>query len=456
MTVAVFAAKRLQSSQDDAAFKLQVANSTAEALQTGAVQQPLPKEQFVATYGLGEGEKAYAEYQANIQLGGDMAATASMAPQQLEETRARYAPQPGGDFITQGKRAEALDKAIRQNEAAKAKDPAAFLIQRTDEGAAAFTQFNAVVTDPKATLQQRTIAASLYAEKILAEQARLGIAPDARRVVPEFYTASLTAKLNAPPDAKGELPPVAAILENESKLWGSYWPAVTRQLGKDAAPVVRVLASGIKQGAAQSLQQLNGMSLSQILKDQDAEKNNTIKKDVLDAFKPFAASLAGNAGGLALFNDFRGEAEKLAAKYVVGGMTSRDASAKAFDDILGFKYTFQDGYRIPKEVGATPDSIAQGTVVALRDLSRIGVKAASDVSGALSPEYLLQGKIKSLQRDGKWVTAPDERGLMLVHNDQAVRRTDGAPLMLSWSQLSDMGVAHTRDTAAAVAGGVAP
>lgn len=452
-----FAAQRETLSQDDAAFKLRVANTTAEAMDTGAVQTPIPREDFIATYGMADGDKHFNDYQANVQLGADLRATASMSPAELAQKRADYQPVAGAeDYILQGKRYDALDKAIRQNEALKQKDPAAFLIARTDVGASAFKQFQATVADPKATPQARNIAASLYAERMLAEQARLGITPDARRIVPEAYTESLTARLNAPPDAKGQMAPIADILEGESKLWGSNWPAVTRQLGKDAGPTVRVLSSGIKQSAAQSLQQLNGLSLSQILKDQDTEKNATIKKDVLDAFKPFASSLAGNAGGLSLFNDFRGEAEKLAGKYVIGGMTSKDASTKAFEDILGFKYTFQDGYRVPKEVNIPPDAIAQGSVLALRDLGKIGVKAASDNVGGLSPEYLLEGKIRSLQRDGKWVTAPDETGLLLTHDGQGVRRADGSALILTWKQLSDMGTTHTRETAAAVAAGVSP
>lgn len=471
-----YAAQREQISQDDAAFKLRVQNTTAEALGTGAVKAPIPREDFVATYGLADGDKQYAEYQANVQLGADLRATAGMSPSEITAKRGEYQPAAGSEnYIAQSQRAGALDKAIQQNEAMKAKDPAAFLIQRTDVGAAAFQQFQAAVANPQATPEGRKVAASLYAEKMLAEQARIGVLPDARRVVPEAYTDALISRLNAVPDAQGKMPPIADILEGEAKLWDKHWPTVVRQLDKEAAPVVRVLSAGIKHGAAQTLQQLNGISLSAILKDQDTEKNAAIKKDVLDAFKPFASSLTGNAGGLRTFNDFRGEAEKLAASYVIGGMTSTDAAKKAFEDTLGFKYTFENGYRVPKDGGVSADDVARGTVMALRDLDKgaaprrsqvdidsfnaevkemdfgemssgmPSVRAAGDKTGGLSPEYLRAGKIASLRRDGKWVTAPYEQGLMLTHDGQGVRNADGQAFVLSWKQLGDLADQYRRE-----------
>jgi hypothetical protein len=84
------------------------------------------------------------------------------------------------------------------------------------------------------------------------------------------------------------------------------------------------------------------------------------------------------------------------------------------------------------------------------------VAPATDTIGGLSSDYLRNAKIRSLQRDGKWVTSPDEKGLMLVHNDQAVRRPDGSALILSWKQLGDMGDAYKRGVKAAADASFAP
>lgn len=536
-----FAAQRETQTSDTAAFKLKLQNSTAEALDTGQTKSPLTPDQFTAAFGRAEGEKQYTEYQANVQLGADMRATASMSPDQLAAIAQSYMPKPGSDdYVAQGKRYDQLSKAIAQNEAFKNKDPAAFLISRTDVGGEAYKRFATIMADPKASPEQKKVAAGLFAGTMKTEQSRLGIAPDQMKVVPDWYASQLASRLHSS-SADGTAAPIGPQLEAEAKLWGKDWPAVTRQIPKDAGPLVRVLASGVPSAAAQKLQQVENVSLPEILKDQDEERSKQIKKDVLDAFKPFASSLAGNSGGLSLFNDFRGQAEKLAAMYIIGGKTSSEAATQAFDDLVGAKYVFQNGYRVPKDAGVAPDVVAHGSVIALRDLGRadafdatkapgmtepgnidlnkrpvvknadgsvstvrsigvnidgrevliptvsdagrvmtdqeaidtyratgkhlgkfdtpedstayaeklhesqaqryaspLAVKAAAATRSGLSSEYLVQGKIDSLRRDGKWVTAPEEEGLMLTHNDQTVKRADGRALVLTWKQLDDL------------------
>lgn len=536
-----FAAQRETQTNDAATFKLKLQNSTAEALDTGAVKTPLSPDEFTAALGQTEGQRQYAEYQANVQLGADMRATASMGPQQLTEMQQRYLPEAGSDnYVAQGKRYDQLTKAIAQNEALKKKDPAAFVIGRTDVGNESWRRFATIMSDAKASPDQKKVAAGQFAETMKSEQARLGVAPDAITVVPDWYVDQMMSRLHTA-SADGTAAPIGPQLEAEAKIWGDNWPAITRQIPKEAGPLVRVLASGVPSAAAQKLQQVENISLPNILKDEDDTRSAQVKKDVLDAFKPFASSLAGNSGGLALFNDFRGQAEKLAAMYIIGGMPSPDAAKQAFNDLVGAKYTFQNGYRVPKDAGVAPDVVAQGTVVALRDLGKaqafdaskapgllergnidltrrpvvknadgsvstvrsigvnidgrevliptvsddgrimtdkeavetyrqtgrhlgifdtptnstafakrlhesqeqqyaspLSVRAARDTYGGLSLEYLRQETANGYRRDGKWVTSPSEDGLMLVYNDQAVHRSDGSPLILTWKQLNDL------------------
>jgi peptidoglycan lytic transglycosylase len=161
---------------------------------------------------------------------------------------------------------------------------------------------------------------------------------------------------------------------------------------------------------------------------------------VLEAFKPFQATLTAQEGALGLFNDVRGQAEKLSAKYVIGGMTSQDAAAKAFDDLIGFKYVFQDGYRIPKDPNIDPAEVRLGAVAVKNALGEGNRFApARDDMGGLRAEYLTTGKLDAIKRDGKWVTSPDERGLVLAWNDRPVRLANGQPLIVPWRELMQRG-----------------
>lgn len=613
----VYQAYELQGAQGKASFEVSVKNSTAEALSTGKVSQPLSYERFIQNYGGAEGEREWQNYQANVQLGSDIRSTATLAPTDLAALRERYTPQPGEHFVDQQKRLAVLDKAIAANEKAKQDDPADYLIRRTDFGKDTYQQFQTLMSDKAATPEMRTAYAGMYAEKMRAEQLRLGMPADKVQVVPSAYIDQLASRLNNPALNGGSLA-VSQGIEAEAKLWGDHWPEVYRQLADKVQPVVRVIGSGVKPDAAQVLADLSGASLSDILKDQDTEKNATIKKDVLDAFKPLAGSMGGQDGATSVFNDFRGQAEKLAGKYVISGMTSRDAAAKAFDDLVGFKYTFQEGYRVPKDPNIDPTQVMAGALAVktalgsgqqapsnyprfeeakkqypiLRNLdigytenpkensgylefyppAEAGTKEnprpknlplgkpglevyredtrpvdiladvvshhlvnsdpkvaayyqqfqqsltpaqnnrleeqykyaqekegetrpfeqwktiaglpayfrgyafkqwpddfnkvaytgdqkrmfddmlgylkdpkngprevapARDTIGGLTPDYLSRETAAAYARDGKWVTSPDEKGLMLTYNDRAVRMTDGGPLIVSWRELQD-------------------
>ncbi|WP_439392324.1 lysozyme [Bradyrhizobium sp. PMVTL-01] len=539
----IYQAWDLQSAQEKATFGVTVKNSTAEALATGEVKNPLSREQFITNYGVQEGEDAWQEYQKSVQFGADLHTTAGLSLADLAALRQKHQPQPGDHFIDQQKRLAMLDRAIAANEKAKADDPANFLITRTDAGRNMYQQFQTQMADKAATAEMRTAYASMFAEKMRAEQLRLGVPADKVQIVPQAYIDQLAARLNNPALNGGSLA-VSQGIEAEAKLWGTqHWPEVYRQLADKVQPVVRVIGSGIKPDAAQVLADLAPFSLPQILKDQDTEKNAAIKKDVLDAFKPLAGSMGGQDGAISVFNDFREQAEKLAARYVIGGMTSRDAAEKAFEDMIGFKYTFQEGYRVPKDPNIDPKQVMaganavklemgtprapspdlpapgriekgnidldrrpvvknpDGTISTVRSLGanidgketliptvsddgrimsdeeaietfkrtgkhlgkfdtpdnsssyaqalheqqaqrygqrRFDVAPARDTLGGLSPEYLSRETAAAYARDGKWVTSPDEKGLMLTYNDRAVRMADGGPLIVSWQELQDI------------------
>ena len=424
-------------------------DTLTEANRNGAPKQPLVPQDFVDAYGgdTATAMKAYDNYSKELKLYADKNTLGTMTPDQVAEMVKRYEPQPGAEgFAQDARRANELAAAYNQIVKERDQDPAAYALARLPAVQEAYRVMTDIQKDNLASPEQKQQAAQRFAEVTMQEQGRVGVHPADRAVLPKAVVQEIGLDIMKPA-ADGQPANIAQNIEKQAQLWGRYWPQVYRQIQKDASPVVRVLGSGVKPQAASILTALAPMKLSDILKDDSSEKDKTIKDDVLKAFKPFASTLMGQADGLALFNDFRGQAEKLAAYYVVGGMTSSDAATKAFEDMLGFKYTFYgsngifgtnwntgDRFRVPKSEPTPMEQIVRGSQLLREQLKPEDFAPPRDTIGGLRPDYL--GQVKpNAYRDAVWVTAPGDVGLMLVYNDQAVRSKDGQPFIRTWEQL---------------------
>lgn len=425
------------NADDLATFKRQVDDSTEEAMRTGEATNPLGAADFTARLGPEAGGAAFKSYQANLQFGRDAAGVAQLDPDKTQSLIDSYAPKAGPGYADQAKRQDALIKAVSQVAQERGKDPAAFAIQRLPVVKEAYDRLSTALSDPAAAPEALKGAAADYVAKTTMEQQRVGVPTDQIQIVPKGYVEALTRRLTTPSKAGGPLN-VAGQLEHEAQVWGPAWPQVYRQLGKDAEPLVRVIGSGVKPQAAQLLTDNYKLSTAEILKQQDEEKVKDFKTAVLDAFKPFGETMVGNDGAMKAFDDFHAQGEKLAALYVARGMKSDEAAAKAYDDLVGHKYTFQDGYRIPKDTALDPAAIRAGAAEAKDKLGELGIAPARDNVGGLTADYLKGETAAAYRRDGKWVTAPDESGLALIYNGMGVRREDGRPLVLPWAQLSTL------------------
>ena len=437
-----YTAWHLQQTQDGAAFKLRLQNSTAEAINTGAVQQPIGHEEFLNAMGPDAGEKAYQDYQTNIKFGADLRSTASLDPQGLNDLEKKYTPQPGDNFIDQSKRYADLQRAISENEQQKKKDPAQFVISSTDAGRQAYQQFQTLMADKNSSPEMKRAYASMFADKIVAEQTRLGVDPGDVRVLPQWYIDSIQKQL-ATPDANGGAAQIQATIKQQSDLWGDHWPDVYRQIAKGAAPLVRVVGAGIKPEAATAL--INNQSLKEadLLKNEDdvAETQKSLNKAVGGELKPFARSLSGSQAGETL-NDYQTMGTRLATIYLSQSPgDAKAASKKAVNDLLGYKYEFADIYRIPNDQRLDVDAIKSGAIVARSRLgTEIPLASKRDDIGGLSEQYLAENTADALRRNGVWLTSPDEKGLVLMQsNGMAARGPDGKPVIVNWQQLQTMG-----------------
>lgn len=442
------AARARVHTTDRAAFGVRVQDVEAEAAATGG--QPtraVPRAEFIATYGAEEGARRYDAHQGNIRLAADTAALADMTPEQVTAVMQRYEPKPGPGYAAALDRQVKLGRAIQQIAQERQQDPGGFAVSRLPAVSQAYGDFIATATDATSTPGQRQTAARVFAGITLAEQARVGIPDAARRIVPKNYVDELHERITKP-DTAGGPANVAQRIQAEAALWGDQWPLVYRDLQAKTTPIVRVIGSGVTPYAARVLVENQNVPLNKILDDQGDVKTKALQTEVREKFAPLRQSLAGNENEQAIFNDFQAMGEKLAAHYVRGGKDETAAAKQAFEDLVGHKYDFvpndvgggllwgaAPSYRVPKAAGVPKETVQAGVAAARRQLAEFNLTLPVDDIGGVSEANRKAAAVSSYRRDGIWVTAPGDVGLMLVYKDQAVRKADGTPLIITWEGL---------------------
>lgn len=436
----IYSVYHAQEVQQHAAFDQKYKDSLAESAATGKTSTPLTESEFVNRFkDVNKGTEAYKQYQKDLQFGADLMSSGTMTPQEQAELLARQEPQPGEGFAAQSDRYRAAAKAIDHVNQEKVKDPAGFALKRLPAVQAAYQGFINAQNDAQLPAAGKQAAARQFAQTMLNEQERVGLAEGQQRLMPKSYIDSLNAKLQRPVTAGGTSG-VADMLTSEAQMWGDqYWPMVQRELAKEARPAVRVISSGVDPMAARLLVDLEPLSPAAILKDESTEKMSGVQTAVRDAVRPFSKTLAGQDGGATVLHDFEGQITKLTAYYVATGeMKPTEAAEKAFKQVLGFKYEFRDNMRIPKDVPQGVDAIVRGAEIAKTKLADHNIAIPPDTVGGLSEDYRRTAARSTLARDAVWVTAPGDTGLGLVWKDGVVRKKDGSPLMLTWKELADM------------------
>lgn len=422
-----------------ASFNNSVKDDLAEADRTGTPSKPKSVSDFIAAYGAEQGVVHFRDYQAHLEGAADIPKMQAMSAADINAFLAETTPREGAA----GYAAQAVAHEHRQQEAqkilkARKTDPADAMVAQV---AGVRDAFQALL-DPATPPDQRTAAARDYATKTTMWQQRLGIAPDAIRLVPKAYADHLVAELNNP-QATGGAAAVAKRLEAEAKLWGDHWPEVSGQIQAKAAPLVRVLAAGTDAETGSALVRMQRLSEGKLLQLEDTEKRTAIDKSVREELARFNATLPGPQG-LGVRSDYFGMAERLATMYVaVDGMTAPRAAAKAVKGLVDHRYTYQDDqgskFRIPVDAPGNANAIVAGAAQAKRDLAKYDIAPALNDMPGVRAEHAERALLPALARDGKWVTSPKEDGLIMLYADKPVRSANGAVLVLPWGHLAKLG-----------------
>lgn len=356
---------------------------------------------------------------------------ASLSTASAEERRALLAQEAADLASPEGyqrnaKELEALQAAAKDVETALAADPAKYAIQNDPTVGAAYDEMVDAMQNPGA---DQALAAKRYAAVAKAEIERL-TGREATTWLPASYLGVVSQQFASQPEG-GEN--AAQVMSGLQEVWGRQWPDVYRQLVQaEALPAEAVMiGSGMAEGPAARLAEVARVPMDDLRKGLAETETREVREGVDEVLAEFRVVTQQYAGGEAQFGHAYTAVQKLALSYVRDGVDPSDAVERAYDDVIGSRYSFQGTYFVPTE--QDPDAVAAGAE-ALRD--RIpewagAVDVPGDIQG-VSDEARQAAYLSTLAAGGYWITSPDQDGLTLMDPTGTAVTVDGRPVMLPW------------------------
>ncbi len=350
----------------------------------------------------------------------DRRALSGMTPAEQDALVAARTPQPGEGYAARRDEAARLLKAVEQDRAARAGDPAAYLARAVPavDGAR-----RAMLEDMNPDSVQAYVTA-LDAARRIRDMEGAGL------VLPRADAAALAASLEADKDPVGRIQAL-------QQATGKHWPHLAGQLcaGEALPSAIRLVANGMPAEA--------GRKLLEASQDKDfadrAEKvlglRGTDKTDFEDAVRESLADfnrsfLAGGDADLPLH--LLRHAERLALRYMLDGRDTDEAVEKAAADVVLSRYELAGPsahpFRIPRSVDV--EAVEEGAETALERLTSEPSGLAVPADG--NPERYARW----IARDGYWVTNEDETGVVLFVAGRAVRDRNGRAVARTWEELT--------------------
>jgi hypothetical protein len=393
-----------------------------------------PRAKIVAVLGDKNGPKIADEVERAEAFGQAYAKVSTATPDQINgELSARHAELQASpeNFVAKSKEYGALVDAVQHRQKLLDSDPGGYVLQNAPGVKSAFDVLNATqrATGPDAR-NQHAQAVEHFAQAALAEQNRLGVRPEAQRILPASYADALSKDL-----AAGTPEKVAQTVQSLSQEWGAHWPMVYGQLSKTMQPAAVVIGSGMEAGAATRLAEAAKLDREDTLKTLPKDTPALLRDALGRELEPFAKTLAGQVGGQQTLQTWWGETEKLALFYASQGDNVQRAVRRAANETVLDRYDFRDGFRVPKAFDGR--RVERGASRFVDD--KLAAVSLALPSGAPSEAIGRDALMSAIKSRGEWVTAPDESGLALMLDGSAVRTQDGSPLTVPFDQLQDEG-----------------
>ncbi|MBA1234791.1 hypothetical protein G7Z98_09520 [Pseudomonas stutzeri] len=323
----------------------------------------------------------------------------------------------GDGFVLDSKLYGALVSTASKLEKELQSDPATYVVSRSPLLMKAAE--DAAGGDPAAV--------EAYAAAMIAEQQRLGATE------PKLLTSRQAANIaSAFENAEDGGSNAAQIIEGLQQQWGKNWPTVFRQLQDRLPGAALVIGTGVDPQTSATLARIAPLKTEELKKGLDGSETRDAKDALNEGMAEFRNTLAGQVGGERTFSTLYSEAERLAYAYMGQGKSAKDAVSLVKKSLIDDKYTLLGTYRVPKVYDA--DLIEAGTEHAIDslDASTLNFRTPPGVS-----EEFAAGRIKAaIEKDGYWVTLPDESGVALYYGGEAVLDKAGNPVSRTFDDLA--------------------
>lgn len=355
------------------------------------------------------------------------------------------------DYQRVSKEVGSLMKAIEERNTALVSDPARYVMQ--DEGVqASYARMAEMQRTEGATPEQVRRATRNYAETALAEQERLGLPPEARRILPAQTAAEMARQFRQQPEGGQN---AAVAMQAMARQWGEHWPQVFADMQGDlpgTALVIGMMEGPDQRLAAERLAEASLVGAKALKENLPGDKTRDLNDNILAEMDEFQGTLNMLPGGDRTFGTVREGVELLALSYMSEGDSQENAITRAYNDVVGKRYNIEGTYRIPVEQDRY--AVRDGAASILSNLGEVeGLDLPFDDFG-LPEDELREQYISSLEEFGYWVTAPDESGLLLYRPDQKAATVNGRPFVVPWEDLEGAGVENVGSAVPSNIGGL--
>lgn len=416
--------RELEARQLQAIARAEVSSRIQDAqaayLQGLDYAQPPSRQEFIGAYGGEEGAQRYQQFVKIQGLSTDIRELATASPEEQRLLIEQYNPAPDG-VAGEGFRENAqifgtAVQAITALEKEKAADPASYaakyspLIRSAIEGLAS--------GDPA--------AAEAYAAATIAEQQRMGVVQP--RLLSNSQVAAIAREFEKTEDGGTNAAEMIGQLQGQ---WGKYWPDAYKQLSEKLPGAALVIGSGVDEATAATLARIAPLKNEDLKRGLESADVSDGRATLQSALAPLRQTLAQQAGGDRTYATIDREAERLMLAYMGQGNSVEDATRKVTKALVDDKYTIKGSWRAPIQYDA--DMIERGSELVLRSIDPESLSYA--VPAGVTPEFAA-GRVKAaIDKDGYWVTLPDESGLALYYGGAAVLDKDGMPVTQPWESL---------------------